>query len=54
MGFDDTSDEDIDFREFANPRDRRRKGRHWQPNYRGDEKYKLKVYIPNFNGNLDI
>ena len=28
--------------------------RHWQPNYRKDIEYKLKVDIPNFSGDLNI
>ena len=40
--------------EFVNPHGRQRGGRRWQPNYRGDDKYKLKVYIPNFSGDLNI
>ena len=54
VGFDDTLDEDVDFGEFANPRSRQKEGRQWQPNYKGDNEYKLKVNIPNFSGDLDI
>ena len=54
VGFDDTSNEDADFSEFVNPRGRQREGRQWQPNYRGDDEYKLKVDIPNFSDDLDI
>ena len=54
IGFDDTSDEDANFGEFAIPCGRQRKGRQWQPNYTGDDEYKLKVTIPNFSGDLDI
>ena len=54
IGFDDTSDEDANFGEFVKPRGRQRKGRQWKPNYRGDDEYKLKVDIPNFNNDLDI
>ena len=52
--FDDTSNENADFGEFANPRGREREGRQCQPNYRGDDKYKLKINIPNFDDDLDI
>ena len=54
VGFDDTSNEDVDFVEFVNPRGIKREGRQWQPNYRGDDKYKLKVDIPHFSGYIDI
>ena len=40
--------------EFENPCGRQRGGRQWQPNYKGEDKYKLKVDIPNFSGDLDI
>ena len=33
---------------------RQRGGRQWQPNYRGDVEYKLKISIPNFSGDLNI
>ena len=46
--------EDANFCEFANPCGIQREGMQWQPNYRGDDEYKLKVYIPNFSGDLDI
>ena len=54
VGFDDTSNEEADFGEFINPCGRQRGGNQWQPNYRGDDKYKLKVDIPNFSGDLNI
>ena len=50
VGFDDTSVEKVDLVEFANPRGRQRGGRHWQMNYKEDDKYKLKVDLPNFSG----
>ena len=53
-GFDDTSDEEADLGEYANPHDKQRGGRQWQPNYRGDDEYKLKVDISNINGDLNI
>ena len=53
-GFDDTSSEEADLGEYANSHGRQRDGRQWQPNYRGDEKYKLKVDIPNLSGDLNI
>ena len=40
--------------EYANPCGRQRGGRQWQPNYRGDDEYKLKVDISNFSGDLNI
>ena len=40
--------------EFANLHVKQRGGRQWQPNYRGDDKNKLRVDIPNFSGDLDI
>ena len=40
--------------EFTNPHGRQRGGRQWQPNYRGDDEYKLQVDIPNFSGDLGI
>ena len=40
--------------DFANPHGRQGGGRKWQPNYKGDDKYKLNVDIPNFSGDLDI
>ena len=43
-----------DFGEFVNPCGKQRGGRQGQPNYRRDDKYKLKVDIPNFGGDLDI
>ena len=52
--FDDTSNKDADFGEFANQHGRQRDGMYWQPNYRGNDKYKLRVYIPNLSGDLDI
>ena len=54
VGFDNTLDEDADFGGFENPCGTQREGSQWQPNYRGDDKYKLKVDIPNFSGDLDI
>ena len=30
---------------FVNPCGRHREGRQWQPNYRGDDKYKLKIVL---------
>ena len=54
IGFDDTSYEDADFSEFANPCGRQRGGRQWKPNYRGDDEYKLKVDILSFSGDLNI
>ena len=53
-GFDDTSDEEADLGEFTNPCGRQRGGKQWQPNYRGDDEYKLKVDIPNFSGDNNI
>ena len=53
VGFDDTSDEEAELGEFANPHGRKRGGRQWQPNYKGNDEYKLKVDIPNFIGDLD-
>ena len=52
--FYDTSYEEAYFGEFANPCGRQRGGRQCQPNYRGDDKYKLKEHILNFSGDLDI
>lgn len=46
IGFDDTSGERVDLREFANPHGRRQ--------CQEDGEYKLKVYITNFSGNVDI
>ena len=40
--------------ESANPHGRQRGGRQWQPNYRGDDEYKLKVDILNFSSDLNI
>ena len=40
--------------EFTNTHGRQRDGRQWQPNYRGDDEYKLKVDIPIFSGDLGI
>ena len=54
VGSDDTSDEEADFGEFVNPLGKQIGGRQWQPNYRGDDEYKLKVDIPDFSGDLDI
>ena len=54
LGFDDTSNEEADLDEYANPRARQRRGRQWQPNYRGDDEHKLKVDIHNFIGDLNI
>ena len=54
VGFDDTSDKEVDFGEFANLHGRQQGGRQWQPNYRGDDEYKLRVDIPNFSDDLDI
>ena len=54
VGFDDTSDEEADLGEYANPCGRQRGGRQWQPNYKRDNEYKLKVDIPNFSGDLNI
>ena len=52
--FYDTSNEEANFGKFVNPCGRQRGGKLWQPNYREDDKYKLKVDIPNFSGDLDI
>ena len=52
--FDDNSNEEADLGEYANPHGIQRGGRQWQPNYRGDDEYKLKVHIPNFSGDLNI
>ena len=53
-GFDNTSDVEADLGEFPNSRGRQRGGRQWQPNYRREVIYKLKVDIPNFSGDLNI
>ena len=53
-GFDDTSNEKADLGEYENPRGRQRGGRQWQPNYIGDNEYRLKVDAPNFSGDLNI
>ncbi|EEF31354.1 conserved hypothetical protein [Ricinus communis] len=52
--FDDASDEEADFGEIALPCGRQRGGKQWQPNYRGDNEYKLKVDILNFNSDFYI
>ena len=51
---DDTSYKDAELGEFSNPCGKQRGGRQWQPKYKGDGEYKLKVDIPNFSGDLDI
>ena len=53
-GFNDTSDEEDDLGEYANLCGRQRGGRQWQPNYKGDDEYKLKVDIPNFSCDFNI
>ena len=54
VGFDETLDEEANLGEYENPRGRQKCGRQWQPKYRGDNEYKLKVDIHNFNGDLNI
>ena len=53
MGYMDTLDNEADLGEITNARGRFNGARQWQPNYRGDDEYKLKVEIPNFSGDFD-